>query len=71
MVNDRTFQLRYLWILFGLSIAQLIFLYDLSRTESGLFATAMDQTSNDNEKAGNQGVTAVGKDQNCTKTLLN
>ena len=71
MVNDRTFQLRYLWILFGLSIAQLIFLYDVSRTESGLFAIAMDQTSNDNEKAGNQEVTAVGKNQNCTKTLLN
>ena len=53
MVKDSKLQLMYLMILFGLSIAPLIF-YDASPTESEIFANAKHKTSNNNEKTGNQ-----------------
>ena len=69
MVKDSKLQLMYLMILFGLSIAQLIFC-DASPTESEIFANAKHKTSNNNEKTGNQEKTAISKDQNRTKVWL-
>ena len=69
MVNDSNLQLNY-FILFELSIAQLIFFCDAFPTESEIFANATNQTSNNNEETGNQEETAISKNQNCTKILL-